>query len=114
MDIKAVWLDGSLVGANDATISVSSLGLHYGIGFFEGIRCYETPRGAAIFRLTDHLRRLARSAAIYGVTLPYSSDDLAQACKDLVRANGLTNCYLRPIAFLGESRSGDPLDAAFR
>jgi branched-chain amino acid aminotransferase len=114
MEIKAVWLDGTLVGNGDATVSVGSLGLHYGIGFFEGIRCYETPAGPAIFRLTDHLRRLARSAAVYGVTLPYTPASLAQACMDVVRANGLANCYLRPIAFMGESQSADPLDAKFR
>lgn len=114
MEMKAVWLDGELVGYDDATISVTSYGLHYGFGFFEGIMCYSTPDGPAIFRLDDHLRRLARSAAVYGVTLPYSPADLARACQDVVRANGLSGCYLRPIAFMGEGRSPDPLDAAFR
>ncbi len=114
MEIKAVWMDGALVGYGDATIPVSSLGLHYGFGFFEGIRCYDTPEGPAIFRLADHLRRLIRSAAVYGVTLPYSAAALSQACKDVVRANDLVNCYLRPIAFMGEPRSGDPLDGEFR
>ena len=107
-----IWLDGELTGWDDATVHVTSYGLHYGIGFFEGIRCHMTSGGPAIFRLTDHLRRLQRSAAIYGVALPFSAEDLAAACKLVVTANGLTDCYLRPIVFLGEGPS--PLSARFR
>jgi branched-chain amino acid aminotransferase len=114
MGIKAVWMDGELVGHGEATVPVGSLGLHYGLGFFEGIRCYDTAAGPAIFRLDDHLRRLVNSAAIYGVTLPYTLTELAEACKDVVRANALANCYVRPIAFMGESRNGDPLGGDFR
>ncbi|SCG54308.1 branched-chain amino acid transaminase [Micromonospora halophytica] len=107
-----VWLDGSLVDWDDAQVHVSAHGLHYGIGFFEGVRCHGTPQGPAIFRLTDHLRRLARSAGTYLVRLPYSVDDLAEACRAVVRANGLTDAYLRPIVFLGPGPS--PLTAPYR
>jgi branched-chain amino acid aminotransferase len=107
-----VWLDGILTPWPDARIHVASHGLHYGIGFFEGIRCYASPDGPAIFRLRDHLQRLARSAAIYGMTLPFSISALADACKDVVRANGYDDCYLRPIAFLNEEPN--PLAAKLR
>ncbi|MGD0603361.1 MAG: branched-chain amino acid transaminase [Streptosporangiaceae bacterium] len=108
---KLVWVDGEMVDWADATFHVSSFGLHYGIGFFEGIRCHETPDGPAIFRLDDHVRRLERSAAIYGVSLPYDSAVIAEACKKVVRENDLTDCYVRPVAFLGEGRN--PLVAPF-
>lgn len=107
-----VWLDGSLVDHSAATVHVSAHGLHYGIGFFEGVRCYGTPDGPAIFRLTDHLRRLARSAATYLAQLPYSIDDLAEACRLVIRANGLTDSYLRPIMFLGPGEN--PLKAPYQ
>jgi branched-chain amino acid aminotransferase len=102
MTAKAIWMDGELVDWDDATIHVTSYGLHYGFGFFEGIRCHSTPSGPAIFRLTDHLRRLQRSAAVYETQLPYQVEELARACKLVVSANGLTDCYLRPIVFLGD------------
>ncbi|MEO3780298.1 branched-chain amino acid transaminase [Micromonospora sp. B11E3] len=107
-----VWLDGSLVDWDDAHVHVSAHGLHYGIGFFEGIRCHGTPQGPALFRLTDHLRRLARSAATYMVSLPYTVDDLAEGCRAVIRANGLTDSYLRPIVFLGPGPN--PLTAPYR
>jgi branched-chain amino acid aminotransferase len=107
-----VWLDGSLVEWDAANVHVSSHGLHYGIGFFEGVRCYHTPEGPAIFRLTDHIRRLARSAATYLVQLPYGPDDLAEACRSVVRENGLNECYLRPVVFLGPGES--PLKARYQ
>jgi branched-chain amino acid aminotransferase len=112
MTATMIWLDGELAGWDNATVHVTSYGLQYGIGFFEGIRCHTTGGGPAIFRLSDHLRRLQRSAAIYGVPLPVSVEDLAEACKLVVTANGLTDCYLRPIVFLGEGPS--PLSAPFR
>jgi branched-chain amino acid aminotransferase len=112
MTAKLLWLDGALVPWDEATLHVSSHGLHYGIGFFEGVRCYSTPDGPAIFRLSDHLRRLARSAATYLVQLPYPLEELAEACRAVVRENGLEACYLRPIVFLGEGPS--PVAAPFR
>lgn len=102
MTMDTVWLDGKLVDAQDATIPIDSHGLHYGLGFFEGVRCHRTPDGPAIFRLTDHLRRLARSAGAYLVPLPYEIEELARACRDVVRENGVAECYLRPIVFLGQ------------
>jgi branched-chain amino acid aminotransferase len=112
MTAKIIWMDGELVDWDEATVHVTSFGLHYGIGFFEGIRCHSTPVGPAIFRLTDHVRRLRRSAAIYGVQLPYSVEDMVQACKSTVAANGFSDCYVRPIVFLADG--ADVLSAGFR
>jgi branched-chain amino acid aminotransferase len=112
MTAKAIWIDGELVDWDEATVHVTSFGLHYGIGFFEGIRCHSTPTGPAIFRLTDHLERLRRSMAIYAFELPYQVEELAEACKQVVSANELADCYLRPIVFLGEGAS--PIEAEFR
>jgi branched-chain amino acid aminotransferase len=109
---KRIWLDGELVDWSSATVHVSSFGLNYGIGFFEGVRCYLTPDGPAIFRLHDHIRRLARSASIYMVRLPYDVATLVKACKDVVRDNGMDECYIRPIIFLGEGEH--PLTAPYR
>jgi branched-chain amino acid aminotransferase len=97
-------MDGNLVPWAEANVHVTAFGLQYGLGFFEGIRCYRTERGTVAFRLTDHLRRLERSAAVYGVALPYSVEELRRACAEVVIANELADCYLRPIVFLG----GDP------
>ena len=106
-----IWMDGELVDWDGATVHVTSFGLHYGLGFFEGIRCFLTPDGPAIFRLDDHLRRLERSAAIYCLPLPYDTAVLAEACRKVVSENGLTQCYIRPIVFIG---AGDhPLTAPF-
>jgi branched-chain amino acid aminotransferase len=112
MTAKAIWMDGKLVDWDEATVHVTSFGLHYGIGFFEGIRCYPTPAGPAIFRLTEHVERLRRSMAIYGFELPYPVEELVQACKQVVSVNGLTDCYVRPIVFLGEG--DNPIVAEFR
>jgi branched-chain amino acid aminotransferase len=110
--MKSVWLDGELVAWDQANVHVTTLALHYGIGFFEGIRCHGTADGPTLFRLADHLARLERSVAIYGVGLPYSVAELARACKSVVMANGLTDCYLRPLLFLGEGLN--PLAAKLR
>jgi branched-chain amino acid aminotransferase len=112
MTANAIWMDGELVDWDKATVHVTSFGLHYGIGFFEGIRCHSTPTGPAVFRLTDHVERLRRSAAVYGFELPYSVEELVQACKLVVSANELTDCYVRPIVFLGEG--ANPIEAEFR
>lgn len=110
-EAKKIWLDGELVDWADAQVHVTSFGLHYGIGFFEGARCYASAEGPAIFRLRDHLRRLERSAAMYLVQVPYGADDLTGACQSVVRENGFDDCYLRPIVFLG---AGDnPLVAPY-
>jgi branched-chain amino acid aminotransferase len=99
---KFIWLDGELIDSAEANVHVSTYALHYGIGFFEGIRAHATSRGPAIFRLGDHVRRLARSVAVYGLRPPYSEEVLSAACHQVVAANGLSDCYLRPLVFLGE------------
>jgi branched-chain amino acid aminotransferase len=96
---KQIWMNGALMPWNDASVHVTAHGLHYGTGVFEGIRSYETDAGASIFRLGDHMRRLAASAEAYEMTLPYSVGELEEAAIQVVRENGLTNAYLRPIAF---------------
>jgi branched-chain amino acid aminotransferase len=92
-----IWRDGELVNWEDATIHIISHVAHYGSGIFEGIRCYETPAGGAVFRLRDHMQRLLNSARIYRMPLEYSVDDLVQAAVDTVAANELRHCYIRPI-----------------
>ena len=112
-----IWMNGELVDWADATVHVGTHGLHYGSGVFEGIRAYETPRGTAVFRLTEHVDRLVNSAKLLYMDLPYTRDELRSACWDLLGANGLPSCYLRPIAFfgygqLGVSSRGNPVDVA--
>jgi len=110
-----IWMNGELVDWADAKIHVGSHGLHYGSGVFEGIRCYDTPKGPSIFRLTDHLERLRNSARLLYMQLPFSVDELRAACNELVAVNGLPECYLRPIAFygygeLGVAARGNPIE----
>ncbi|MFQ5425781.1 MAG: branched-chain amino acid transaminase [Gaiellales bacterium] len=101
-----IWMDGELVDWGDATVHVGSHALHYGSGVFEGIRAYETSRGPAVFRLTDHMRRLHRSARLVHMAIPYSVEELVEATHSLVRANGLASVYIRPIAFYGYGTLG--------
>jgi len=114
-ETEKIWMNGDLVAWDDARIHVGTHGLHYGSGVFEGIRAYETPNGTAVFRLTDHLKRLENSAKLLGMLLPFSVDDLRAASHELIAVNGLPECYLRPIAFfgygeLGVSAIGNPVD----
>jgi branched-chain amino acid aminotransferase len=114
-ETEKIWMNGELVDWADARIHVGAHGLHYGSGVFEGIRAYETPKGSAVFRLTEHLKRLENSARLLNMELPYSIDELRAACHELIGANGLPECYLRPIAFfgygeLGVSAVGNPVD----
>ena len=92
-----IWRNGSLVDWNDATIHVISHVVHYGSSVFEGMRCYETPAGGAIFRAEEHMRRLLDSCRIYRMAVPYSIDELVRASVETVNANGLQECYLRPV-----------------
>ena len=101
-----IWMNGSLVPWEDARIHVLTHSLHYGTGVFEGIRAYETDRGPAIFRLTEHIERLFNSAKILMMEIPYSVEELVTACKDTVRSSGLPSCYLRPIAYYGYGEMG--------
>ncbi len=105
-ELEKIWMNGELIDWGDAKIHVGAHGLHYGAGVFEGIRCYETDRGPAIFRLRDHLKRLEDSARLLHMQLPYSGDELHAACHELVAANGLAECYLRPLAFYGYGELG--------
>ena len=114
-ETEKIWMNGELVDWADAKIHVGSHGLHYGSGVFEGIRAYETPKGTAVFRLTDHMRRLENSARLLYMELPYSVEELREASMELIGVNGLPECYLRPIAFfgygeLGVSAIGNPVD----
>jgi branched-chain amino acid aminotransferase len=102
MDAR-VWLNGRSVPAEEAQIPFLTPGLHYGIGVFEGIRCYAGSRGPAVFRLREHLRRLLESAHILGFQqLPYTTEDLAKATKETIRASGFSECYIRPLIYLAE------------
>jgi branched-chain amino acid aminotransferase len=104
---KYIWHDGRLVPWEQATVHVLSHSLHYGSSVFEGIRVYKTPRGAAVFRLTDHVRRLFNSAKIYRIKMAYTRDAIVAACKEVVRENGLLDgAYIRPIAFRGYGELG--------
>jgi branched-chain amino acid aminotransferase len=109
---ELIWMNGEFVRWEDATVHVLTHGLHYGTGVFEGIRCYDTEIGPAIFRHTDHLDRLENSAALYYMPLPYDREQLRAATKELIGRNGLRSCYIRPIAFRGYGTMGlFPLDA---
>jgi branched-chain amino acid aminotransferase len=101
-----IWHNGEFVPWEEAKVHVLSHGLHYGTGVFEGIRCYETARGPAIFRHADHLQRLAQSAELYFLSLPYPVDEIGAATKELIRRNGLSSCYIRPLAFRGYGEMG--------
>lgn len=101
-----IWLDGALVPWRSATTHVLTHTLHYGMGVFEGIRAYNTDRGAAVFRLDDHIRRLMDSARILRIPMPFDAATLAQACCASVRENGLDSAYIRPMCFLGSEGMG--------
>jgi branched-chain amino acid aminotransferase len=107
-----IWHNGELVAWEDAKVHVLTHGLHYGTGVFEGIRCYDTTHGPAIFRHHDHLERLFKSAELYYMPIPYTLDELRSATHELIAANELRECYIRPIAFRGYGQMGlFPLDA---
>ncbi|HSI98222.1 MAG TPA: branched-chain amino acid transaminase [Gaiellaceae bacterium] len=116
-ETEKIWINGELVDWADAKVHIAVHGLHYGSGVFEGIRCYETPKGPAVFRLRDHLVRLENSAKVLYMDLPYSVEEIRSAAHELIRANGIPSCYLRPIAFygygeLGVATTGNPVDVA--
>ena len=96
-----IWHNGQVKPWGEATVHVMAHALHYGSSVFEGIRSYETPKGPAIFRLSDHNRRLFQSARIYDIVIPYSLDQINAACRAVINANGLGKAYLRPVAFRG-------------
>jgi len=108
-----IWFNGKLMPWKDATVHVMSHALHYGSSVFEGIRAYNTHQGTCIFRLKEHIERLFDSAKIYRMNIPYTVDEVMQACKDAVKSNNLDSAYLRPLAFLGDVGMGirPPSDA---
>jgi len=100
-DVKKIWMNGEIINMEDAKIHVLSHCIHYGTGVFEGIRCYDTERGPAIFRLKAHLRRFFDSAKSYMINMPYSREEVKQAIIDIIKSNGLKSCYIRPIVYYG-------------
>ena len=110
--VDKIWMDGDLVDWNDAKIHVLSHAFHYGSGVFEGIRCYQTARGPAVWHLDEHVKRLFRSAKLYHMELPFSQEAVADAIRETIRANRLSSCYIRPLAFRGYGEIGvNPLNA---
>lgn len=104
---ESIWLDGSLVPWDEAKVHVLTHTLHYGLGVFEGIRCYEGDDGVGrVFRLPEHIDRLIGSAHILGIEVPYSAEALIEACVTTIRVNGLRSCYIRPLVFLGDGEMG--------
>lgn len=108
---KKIWHNGEFIDWNQANIHVMSHVVHYASALFEGIRCYATPQGPAVFRLREHIERLRNSAYIYRMQLPYSVDEIVRACLDVVRINEFKECYLRPVVFRGFGSFGvNPLN----
>jgi len=101
-----VWFNGKLIPYEDATVHVAAHALHYGSSVFEGIRCYKTDRGSAVFRLREHMRRLVDSAAIHRMEIPYSLEDLEAAAMETIAESGLEACYIRPLVFRGVGPMG--------
>ncbi|WP_152043349.1 branched-chain amino acid transaminase [Salinigranum salinum] len=117
MDVDTIWQDGEFVDWDDAQIHVLTHGLHYGTGVFEGVRCYDTEKGPAIFRWDEHLERFYQSGKPYDMEIPFSREELTEATLELIRRQGLESCYIRPIAFygydsLGVSPRNCPVDVA--
>ncbi|MFN5678525.1 MAG: branched-chain amino acid transaminase [Roseiflexaceae bacterium] len=106
MSEKQIWFKGKMIPWSQATVHVMSHALHYGSSVFEGIRSYPTPNGPAIFRLGPHIRRRWDSCKIYRMEIPFSPAEITQACKDVIKVNGYTNSYLRPLVWRGEGPLG--------
>jgi branched-chain amino acid aminotransferase len=107
-----IWMNGDFIAWEDAKIHVLTHGLHYGTGVFEGVRCYDTVLGPAVFRNADHVARLRRSAELFYMQLPFTDEQLRAATRELVARNGLRSCYIRPIVYRGYGSMGlNPLDA---
>lgn len=108
---QKIWHNGKFIDWNDANIHIMSHVVHYGSSLFEGIRCYSTPQGPAIFRLREHIKRLHESCHVYRMPLEFSVEQLMEACLETVRVNGFKECYLRPVAFRGYGPFGvNPLN----
>lgn len=103
---EKIWFNGKIIDWNQATTHVMSHGLHYGSGIFEGVKCYTTDDGPAIFKLKEHIERLYTSAKIYRMDLPFTQEEMVQGCLDIIKANGVENGYIRPVAFYGYDTLG--------
>lgn len=101
-----IWFNGELVDWKDAQIHVLSHVVHYGSSVFEGIRCYDTQQGPAVFRLKDHMKRLENSGKVYRMEIPYSLDEMCDAVKDTININNIRSCYIRPVVFRGYNELG--------
>ena len=101
-----IWHSGKFVPWDEAQVHVLTHGLHYGTGVFEGVRCYDGEQGPAIFRHADHLKRLDESARMYYLDIPFSAEEIGEATRELIRKNGLRDCYIRPLAFRGYGEMG--------
>lgn len=116
--VEKIWMNGDLVAWDDARVHVLTHALHYGSGVFEGVRCYSTSRGSAVFRLRDHYRRMERSARIFQMEIPYGVEDLTRATFELIKANALEECYVRPLAYrafggeMGVNPAANPVDVS--
>lgn len=107
-----IWMNGALVPFEEAQVHVLAPALHYGLGVFEGIRCYNTPQGPAVFRLREHMQRFQESALAFGLLeMPYSVDELVEAVKETVRANNFSSCYIRPLLYMESGPLGLNLDS---
>jgi branched-chain amino acid aminotransferase len=105
--LSKIWMDGKLIPWEEANVHILTHSLHYGLAVFEGIRCYLCTDGkSAVFRLREHVDRLFDSAQIGDIKIPYSKKDIAEACKEMLRANQLKEGYIRPIVFIGEGVMG--------
>ncbi len=103
---EKIWMDGDFIDWDDANIHILSHTMHYGLGVFEGIRCYKTEEHPAIFRLKEHIQRLFNSAHIFQLKIPFNEEEIETAIIDLIRLNKLTECYIRPIVFIGYGAMG--------
>ncbi|VVB75652.1 Amino-transferase class IV [uncultured archaeon] len=101
-----IWVNGKMVKWQDATTHVLTHSLHYGSGVFEGIRCYETSKGPAVFRLKEHIKRFFESAKLISIKVPYTQEQIIETVKEIVKVNKLKECYIRPITYYGYGKMG--------
>lgn len=103
---EKIWMDGKFVEWDDANVHILTHTLHYGLGVFEGLRCYNTPEGPAIFKLDEHVKRLFQSAHIFLINIPFTEDEIKKAIIDTVKVNRLKECYIRPLVYIGYGAIG--------
>ncbi|HEX9933960.1 MAG TPA: aminotransferase class IV, partial [bacterium] len=108
-ETSKIWKNGKCIPWKEATVHLASHVIHYGSSVFEGIRCYKTPKGSAVFRLKEHVERLFDSAKIYRMEIPYTQEEIRAACKELLRVNRYDEAYIRPVVYRGYGTLGvDP------